>query len=623
MGTEGFDVVVVGAGHAGCEAARAVSLMGLKTCLMTINLENIAQMSCNPAIGGLAKGHLVREIDALGGIMGLLADETGIHFRLLNRSRGGAVQAPRAQSDKALYRSTMTQWLEKIPSLTLYEGTVTDIITENSRACGIKTMGGHTIPAQAVIVTPGTFLNGKIHIGLHHYSAGRADEPASHELSESLKALGLKRFRLKTGTPMRLHKDSIDWGQFEAQTGDEEPVPFSFRTHKDLQNKISCYIGHTNAKTHAIIHQSLDKSPLYSGKITGIGPRYCPSIEDKVVKFPHHKRHQFFLELEGLDTVEVYVNGISSSLPLEVQRDILKSIPGLTEAEILRPAYGIEYDAFFPTQLHPTLETRSIQNLYLAGQINGTSGYEEAAALGLMAGINAALKVKSQSPFLLRRDEAYIAVLIDDLISKGVEEPYRLFTSRAEYRLQLRIDNADTRLMFYGKELGLIDDTTFHAFEQKKDRIQRVLTILESKTVPTEAKKTVRLKDMLKKPGVTFEQVRKHLPSDEDLTAEDIRHIESEIKYEGYLIKQAKDIARILRIDREKIPAQMDFHRVPGLSREAREKLEEYRPRTMGEAKKIPSLTPAAITNLHITIKLQQWKGQQKTKNRAPAKKEA
>lgn len=622
MGTEDFDVVVVGAGHAGCEAARAVSLMGLKTCLMTINLENIAQMSCNPAIGGLAKGHLVREIDALGGIMGLLADETGIHFRLLNRSRGGAVQAPRAQSDKALYRSTMTQWLEKIPSLTLCEGIVTDIITENSRACGINTMDGHTIPAQAVIVTPGTFLNGKIHIGLHHYSAGRADEPASHELSESLKALGLKRFRLKTGTPMRLHKDSIDWGQFKAQAGDEEPVPFSFRTHKDLQNKIACYIGHTNAKTHAIIHQSLDKSPLYSGKITGIGPRYCPSIEDKVVKFPHHKRHQFFLELEGLDTVEVYVNGISSSLPLEVQRDILESIPGLTEAEILRPAYGIEYDAFFPTQLHPTLETRSIQNLYLAGQINGTSGYEEAAALGLMAGINAALKVKGQSPFLLRRDEAYIAVLIDDLISKGVEEPYRLFTSRAEYRLQLRIDNADTRLMSYGKELGLIDDFTFHAFEQKKDRIQRVLKILESKTVPTEAKKSVRLKDMLKKPGVTFEQVRKYLSSDEDLTAEDIRHIESEIKYEGYLIKQAKDIARILRIDREKIPAQIDFHQVPGLSREVREKLDEYRPRTIGEAKKIPSLTPAAITNLHITIKLQQRKRQQKTKNRAPAKKE-
>jgi tRNA uridine 5-carboxymethylaminomethyl modification enzyme len=623
MGTEGFDVVVIGGGHAGCEAAHAASLMGLKTCLVTLTLENIAQMSCNPAIGGLAKGHLVREIDALGGIMGLLADETGIHFRLLNRSRGGAVQAPRAQSDKALYRSTMKRWLEQTPNLTLVEGMVTDILTKNNSAYGIKTMDSNVIPARAVILTPGTFLNGTIHIGLHHYSAGRADEPASHELSENLKALGLKRFRLKTGTPMRLHKDSIDWGQFNAQAGDAEPVPFSFRTRKKLQNKMDCFIGYTNAKTHAIIHQNLDKSPLYSGKITGIGPRYCPSIEDKVVKFPHHTRHQFFLELEGLETVEVYVNGLSSSLPLGVQRDILKSLPGLSEAEILRPAYGIEYDAIVPTQLHASLETRSIKNLYLAGQINGTSGYEEAAAQGLMAGINAGLKIKGRPPFLLRRDEAYIAVLIDDLISKGVEEPYRLFTSRAEYRLQLRIDNADTRLLPYGRELGLIDDTTFHAFEQKKDRIQRVVMTLESKTVTTAEKKAVRLKDMLKKPEVTFDLLRKHIPSDDSLTAEDIRHIESEIKYEGYLIKQAKDIARILRIDREKIPPHMDFHRVPGLSREAREKLSEYRPRTIGEAKNIPSLTPAAITNLHISIKLQQRKGQHKRKISASVKKEA
>lgn len=621
MGTEAFDIVVIGAGHAGCEAAHATSLLGLKTCLVTIDLENIAQMSCNPAIGGLAKGHLVREIDALGGIMGLLADETGIHFRLLNRSRGGAVQAPRAQSDKALYKSTMRQWLEQTSNLTLSEDIVTDILTKNGSACGIKTMRGVTTQAKAVIVTPGTFLNGMIHIGLDHYSAGRADEPASLELSESLTALGLKSFRLKTGTPMRLHKDSIDWDVFKAQSGDAEPVPFSFRTHKELHNKISCYIGYTNAKTHDVIHKSLDQSPLYSGKITGIGPRYCPSIEDKVVKFPHHARHQFFLELEGLDTVEVYVNGISSSLPLDVQRDILNTIPGLSEAEILRPAYGIEYDAFLPTQLHPTLETRSIPNLYLAGQINGTSGYEEAAAQGLMAGINAGLKVKGQSPFMLRRDEAYIAVLIDDLISKGVEEPYRLFTSRAEYRLQLRIDNADSRLMPYGRTLGLIDDRTFQAFETKRERIRTVLTTLKSKRVTGNGNKTIRLKDMLKKPGVTFEHIRRHLPSQDDLTAEDIRHIESQIKYEGYLIKQAKDIARILKIDREKIPETIDFHRVPGLSREAREKLDEYRPRTIGEAKKIPSLTPAAITNLHIAIKLQQRTGGQRVKNRASANK--
>ncbi|MGD9344359.1 MAG: tRNA uridine-5-carboxymethylaminomethyl(34) synthesis enzyme MnmG [Candidatus Aminicenantes bacterium] len=618
-----FDVVVVGAGHAGCEAAHAASRMDLSTCLVTINLENIAQMSCNPAIGGLAKGHLVREIDALGGIMGRLADETGIHFRLLNRSRGGAVQAPRAQSDKALYMQTMTAWLSKIPNLTLHEGLVTKILLKNKSVAGIQTMDGRTLLARAVIVTPGTFLNGTIHIGLQHTSAGRADEPASHELSECLSDLGLKRFRLKTGTPMRLHKETIDWSRFTAQPGDEEPVPFSFRTQRELVNKICCYIGHTNANTHVIIRQNLDQSPLYSGKITGIGPRYCPSIEDKVVKFPYHKRQQFVLELEGLDTVEVYVNGLSSSLSLDVQKKILASIPGLSEAEILRPAYGIEYDAILPTQLHPTLETRSIPNLYLAGQINGTSGYEEAAAQGMMAGINAALKIKGRSPFILRRDEAYIAVLIDDLISKGVEEPYRLFTSRAEYRLQLRIDNADVRLMPYGRELGLIDDTTFRSFERKRERIQRVLMNLDSKAVPAEGEKTLRLKDILKKPGANFNEVRMELPPEEDLTVEDVRHIESEIKYEGYLIKQAKEIERSLKIEREKIPATMDFQRVPGLSREIREKLEAHHPRTIGEAKQIPGLTPAAITNLHIAIKLQQRQRKQQARDKKPVLKQA
>ena len=413
-----YDVIVIGAGHAGCEAAHAASCLGLKTCLITIHLETIAQMSCNPAIGGLAKGHLVREIDALGGLMGLLADETGLQFRLLNRSRGGAVQAPRAQSDKAQYRLTMKHWLENVPNLTLFQGIVTEVMTKNGQARGIMTIDGNSLLSKSVILTPGTFLNGLIHIGLNSYPAGRANEPPSQELSENLKRLGLKMIRLKTGTPMRLDKHTIDWSLFTPQAGDKEPVPFSFRTKKRLENKILCYIGYTNPKTRQIIQKNLDKSPLYSGKITGIGPRYCPSIEDKCVKFPHRQRHQFFLEPEGIETAEIYVNGISSSLPYETQQEILKSIPGLDQAKILRPAYGIEYDAVAPTQMYPTLETRSIENLYLAGQINGTSGYEEAAAQGLMAGINAALKIRKKKPFLPLRNEAYIGVLIDDLISK-------------------------------------------------------------------------------------------------------------------------------------------------------------------------------------------------------------
>jgi tRNA uridine 5-carboxymethylaminomethyl modification enzyme len=607
-----YDVIVIGAGHAGCEAAYATSTMGLQTCLITIHLETIAQMSCNPAIGGLAKGHLVREIDALGGIMGLLADETGIQFRLLNRSRGGAVQAPRAQSDKARYRLTMKNRLENIPNLTLFQGVVTEILIKNKKTIGVDTLEGNRLHAKAVILTPGTFLNGLIHIGLHSYSAGRANEPSSRELGQNLRKIGLKIFRLKTGTPMRLDKHTIEWERFIPQPGDEEPVPFSFRTHKTLENKVLCYIGYTNKQTHKIISQNLDKSPLYSGKIAGIGPRYCPSIEDKVVKFPHHLRHQFFLEPEGLETSETYVNGISSSLPLEIQKKILKSIPGLDQAKILRPAYGIEYDAVIPTQLRPTLETRPIKNLFLAGQINGTSGYEEAAAQGLLAGINAALKIKKEKPLILGRDEAYTGVLIDDLITKGVEEPYRLFTSRAEYRLLLRIDNADKRLTPYGHKIGLINDNDYEAFLKKQEKIKKASHFLLNEKMTTEERERITLWDFLKKPEVKLKNVVEYKKFNVVLSDEELRHLESEVKYEGYLKKQEKEIARIRKVDGEKIPKNINFRKIPGLTREASEKLEEFKPQTIGEAKKIPGMTPAATVNLHIYMRILRKKGQNK-----------
>ncbi|MFB0564849.1 MAG: tRNA uridine-5-carboxymethylaminomethyl(34) synthesis enzyme MnmG [Candidatus Aminicenantaceae bacterium] len=603
-----YDVIVVGAGHAGCEAAAATSRMGLKTCLITIHLETIAQMSCNPAIGGLAKGHLVREIDALGGIMGLLADETGIQFRLLNRSRGGAVQAPRAQSDKAQYRLTMKKWLEEIPNLTLFQDIVTEVLTKNGHARGVRTIEGRSVYSKAVIITPGTFLNGLIHMGLNSYPAGRANEPPAQELSQELKKLGFKIFRLKTGTPMRLDQHTIDWRVFTPQPGDKECVPFSFRTRKKLKNRIVCYIGYTNENTHNIIKNNLDKSPLYSGKITGVGPRYCPSIEDKVVKFPHRHRHQFFLEPEGLETAEIYVNGISSSLPYAVQKEILQSIPGLDQAKILRPAYGIEYDAVVPTQLKPSLETKMIDNLYLAGQINGTSGYEEAAAQGLMAGINTALKIKGKKPLILRRDEAYVAVLIDDLISKGVEEPYRLFTSRAEYRLFLRIDNADKRLITYGFRLGLIKEEEYQEYLKKKERINRVMMLLKRQKIKTDKNETITLKDLLKKPEVKLRNVVEYKKFTESLTSEEVRHIESEVKYEGYLKKQEKEIARIKKLDRVRIPITLEFNKIPGLTREAVEKLEHNKPKTLGQAKNVPGMTPAAINNLHIYLKLKMEK---------------
>src|SRR5271167_324198 len=474
--TEQFDVAVVGAGHAGCEAAMAAARMGLKTAIITMNLDLIAQMSCNPAIGGIAKGHLVREVDALGGVMGEVADAVGIQFRLLNTSRGPAVWSPRAQCDKQQYRVKMRQVLESQPGLFIKQAEVIDVLLSEQnpngrqKIVGLKLRDGRNVFAGAVVITTGTFLNGLIHCGEQQYSAGRSGEPPSILLGEALKRLGLRGCRLKTGTPPRLDGRTIDWSRFEEQPGDAEPTPFSFRTREIVQRQVSCHIAHTTPETLRIIRENVSRSPMYSGQIHAVGPRYCPSIEDKVVRFPDKEQHQFFLEPEGLDTHEVYVNGMSTSLPMEVQAEIVRSIPGLEKAEMLRPGYAIEYDSVDATELDRTLRVKQIARLYLAGQINGTSGYEEAACQGIMAGINAALWLKGELPFTMDRTEGYTGILIDDLISKGTNEPYRMFTSRAEFRLHLRIDNADRRLTPYGRRLGLIDDAAWAAYEAKRSR---------------------------------------------------------------------------------------------------------------------------------------------------------
>lgn len=616
---EGFDVIVIGAGHAGCEAASAVARLGAETALVTINLDLIGQMSCNPAVGGIAKGHVVREIDALGGIMGRVIDRTGIQFRLLNRSRGPAVRSPRAQADRSLYRTEMRRVLEATPGLHLRQGVVTSLIVENNKVIGVEMEDTRCFSAKAVVVATGTFLNGMIHTGQKTYSAGRAGEPASIQLAESLKELGFPVGRLKTGTPPRLDGRSIDWDAFEPQPPDERPVPFSFATDKIEQPQIQCFIGYTSDELHNAIRRNLHRSPLYSGKIKGIGPRYCPSIEDKVVKFADKDRHQLFLEPEGHNTNEVYLNGFSTSLPSDLQLELLRMIPGFKNVQIIRPGYAIEYDYVDPREMRPTMESTRLGGLFLAGQINGTTGYEEAACQGLMAGINAACSIQGRTPFVLSRDKAYIGVLVDDLIQHGVDEPYRLFTSRAEARLTLRHDNADERLSPIGRELGLVGDTDWERFGGKRDRLAQLRNALDSTRFKRSSPEYAAVSQLLghdlgdaftlsqlaMRPGAGPALIARLLPSalKEEVKEGELATALADSLYSGYVAKQQVASERVNHHDALKVPESFRFGSISGLSHEMVERLERARPQNFGQVRKIGGLTPAAISTVlvHLT----------------------